>query len=311
MVPNIQKPHVSIVICTYNRADLLRVTLDSLQGLSGIDRAEVLIVDNNSTDHTRSVVEAYMKRNTGNMEASYYFEPSQGLSAARNKGIQAANGDIIAFLDDDAIPCSEWISTIVATFDSRQDVYALGGIIHPNFESSRPDWLIKSLELPYTIVDMGSTVREYPPKLHPYGANMAIRRSFFENHSFPTNLGRKGSLLLSGEESWVFDKMKKEGKSILYHPGMAVVHFIPASRLTRDWIQQRYYYQGISNVCMLNGFGSKVILLGTLVGKVLYIIVDSLFARSEGRKLLVKCRLKSIRGTLDMLRRRGNMPLAR
>lgn len=311
MVPNNQQPHVSIVICTYNRADLLRVTLDSLQGLSSLDRAEVIIVDNNSTDHTRSVAESYMKRNTGNVEVGYYFEPSQGLSAARNKGIQVANGPIIAFLDDDAIPCSEWISTIIAVFESRQDVYALGGIIRPNFESDRPDWLIKSLELPYTIVDMGSAVREYPPKRHPYGANMAIRCSFFENHSFPTNLGRKGSMLLSGEESWIFDKMKKEGKTILYHPGMAVVHFIPASRLTREWIQQRYYYQGISNASMHSGFGSKVSLLGTLAGKMLYIIAASLFARSEGSRLLIKCRLESIRGTLDMLRRRGNTPLVR
>ncbi|NHN29938.1 glycosyltransferase [Paenibacillus agricola] len=311
MVPNNQQPHVSIVICTYNRADLLRVTLDSLQRLSSIDRVEVIIVDNNSTDHTRSVTEAYMKRNKGQVDAGYYFERSQGLSAARNKGIQVATGTIIAFLDDDAIPCSEWISTIIATFDSRQDLYAMGGMIRPNFESSRPDWLVKSLERPYTIVDMGSTVKEYPSKLHPYGANMAIRRSFFDNHAFPTELGRKGNLLLSGEESWLFAKMRKAGKTILYHPGMAVDHFIPSSRLTREWIQQRYYYQGISNACMRNGIGGKLSLVGTLAGKMLYISVAFLFARSEGSRLLVKCRLLSIRGTLDMLRRRENMPLTR
>ncbi|MCR8635915.1 glycosyltransferase [Paenibacillus radicis (ex Xue et al. 2023)] len=310
MMPNIQKPYISIVICTYNRADLLLATLDSLQGLSGIDKAEVIIVDNNSNDHTRSVAQAYIRRNTS-VKARYFFEPSQGLSTARNTGIQAAEGTIIAFLDDDAIPCPEWISTIAASFDSRQDVYAMGGIIRPNFESSRPDWLIKSFELPYTIVDMGSRVMEYPARLHPCGANMAIRRSFFENHSFPTNLGRKGNSLLSGEEQWIFDRMRKEGKSILYHPEMAVVHFIPASRLTRQWIQQRYYYQGVSNACIGNGIGGKVSLLGMLAGKMLYVIIASLFARSEGSRLLVKCRLESILGSLDMLRRRGNMPLAR
>lgn len=305
-----EKPRVSIIICTYNRADLLRITLESLSSLQDIEKAEVLIVDNNSSDHTRSVADAFIKLNKSKIVAHYCFELMQGLSAARNTGIHAAEGDIIAFLDDDAVPCEEWIITILTTFDSRRDVYAMGGIIYPNFESGRPAWLIKALELPYTIVDNGRAVKEYPPNLHPFGANMAIRKSFLENHLFPTHLGRKGTMLLSGEESWLFNQMKKEGKTILYHPHMSVVHFIPDSRLTREWIQERYYYQGITNGAECKGIRNKLRLLSMIAARVLYIVIDSLFARSEGRKLLNKCRLESIRGTLDMMRCHGNMPIA-
>ncbi|MNI07859.1 putative glycosyltransferase EpsH [compost metagenome] len=311
MVMNQEEPKVSILICTYNRAELLQITLDSLPGLQGIEQAEVIVVDNNSTDHSRSVTAAYKQRNLGKIEVRYCFEPRQGLSVARNTGIQAARGDIIAFLDDDAIPSPEWMNTIITTFDSQREVIAMGGKIRPNFETARPDWLIESLELPYTIVDLGQKVREYPAHMHPYGANMAIRRSFFHHHMFPDHLGRKGELLLSGEETWIFDKMKSEGKMIVYHPDMSVLHYIPASRLTQDWIQQRYYYQGISNGFMRKGLSSKILLLGTLAAKFAYVMVDSIFARSEGRKLLMKCRMESIRGTMDMIRKRGPIPLIR
>ncbi|WP_261807788.1 glycosyltransferase [Paenibacillus sp. N3.4] len=305
------KPRISIVICTYNRAELLRTTLDSIPALKAIEYAEVLIVDNNSTDLTRRVSQSFIGSQPSPISARYLFEQTQGLSAARNRGITEAQGDIIAFLDDDAIPCSEWITTILTTLDSRQDVDAIGGKIHPRFQSSRPDWLITAFELPYTIVDMGDLVKEYPGNRHPFGANMAIRKSFLENHLFPTNLGRIGDLLLSGEESWLFQQMKKQQKTILYHPAMAVVHFIPDSRLTQDWIKKRYYFQGVTNGYMSKGLKSRFVLLGLVAAKLLYIGVASLFARTKGRKLLVTCRKESIRGTVHTLHRRRNRRLTR
>ena len=149
------KPRVSIVICTYNRADLLQITLNSLPALKAIDKAEILIVDNNSTIIRARSHNRLFSVNAGGTDVHYLFEQTQGLSAARNRGIQEAKGDIVAFLDDDAVPCMEWIRTIIDTLDSRQDVYAMGGVIRPRFESERPKWLIEALELPYTIVDMG------------------------------------------------------------------------------------------------------------------------------------------------------------
>ena len=294
-------PKVSIIICTYNRAGLLSKTLQSLVPLENLDLAEIIVVDNRSTDHTETVVKDFIDKYVDDIDARYIPEPVQGLSAARNTGILASKAQLIAFLDDDAIPCKTWISTIVSTFAERPEVMAMGGKIAPIFESKRPEWLIKPFELPYTIVDLGNKVREYPGRLHPCGANMAMRKIVFDLSLFPLELGRKGDSLLSGEEAWLFGEIQKKGHTILYHPVMAVDHFVPASRLTESWIMKRYYSQGISNAMKRDGVKDNVLLLGKTAAKIVYVLVDSLLSRSQGRKLLNKCRLESIRGTLNMV----------
>ncbi|MDF2925320.1 MAG: glycosyl transferase family protein [Paenibacillaceae bacterium] len=295
-----ESPSLSIIICTYNRADLLLLTLEAVAVLPGIEDTEVLVIDNNSRDHTEEMTRKFILDHE-HMKLRYVFESRQGLSAARNSGIRHAQADLVAFLDDDAIPERDWILTITDTFRRVPDVQAMGGVIRPRFETRRPDWLIKPFELPYTIVDLGSRVMEYPGQLHPCGANMAFRKSVFASLSFPLELGRVGSALISGEETWLFNALKKKGSRILYHPAMAVEHFIPASRLTPDWIAKRYYYQGLSNGMNGSGAAAKLRILTLVAAKTIFNAGDSLFARSEGRRLLVSCRWKSLRGTKDAL----------
>ncbi|WP_244169847.1 MULTISPECIES: glycosyltransferase [Paenibacillus] len=294
-------PKISIIICTYNRAALLLKTLQSLLPLENLDQAEVILVDNSSKDDTAAVVKRFMDTEGTDMDIRYILEPVQGLSAARNTGILASKSPLIAFLDDDAIPCRNWITTIVDTFDQKPEVMAMGGKIAPIFESKRPDWLIKPFELPYTIVDLGNRIKEYPKRLHPCGANMAMRKVAFDISLFPLELGRKGDSLLSGEETWLFNQIESQGHSILYHPQMAVDHFVPANRLTEDWIMKRYYSQGISNAMKSAGVKDNLLLLGKTAAKIIYVMADSILSRSQGRKLLNKCRLESIRGTLHMI----------
>ncbi|MBT2288383.1 glycosyltransferase family 2 protein [Paenibacillus albidus] len=294
-------PKISIIVCTYNRSQLLVKTLQSLLPLENLELAEVIVVDNRSKDDTAPRVKEFIAAYGNEMDIRYLLEPVQGLSAARNTGILASKAGLIAFLDDDAIPCRNWITTIVSTFEEKPEVMAMGGKIAPIFESKRPDWLIKPFELPYTIVDLGDRIKEYPSKLHPCGANMAMRKAVFDISLFPLELGRKGDSLLSGEETWLFGQIQRQGHSILYHPQMAVDHFVPANRLTEDWIMKRYYSQGISNAMKSEGFKGRLILIGTTGAKIVYIMADSVLSRSQGRKLLNKCRLESIRGTLHMI----------
>lgn len=301
MLHNGDVPKISIIICTYNRSALLVKTLQSLLLLDNLHQAEVIVVDNQSTDDTAFAIKSFIETQGADMDIRYLLEPVQGLSAARNTGILASKSQLIAFLDDDAIPCRTWITTIVNSFAEHPEVMAMGGKIAPIFESKRPEWLIKPFELPYTIVDLGNRVREYPKRLHPCGANMAMRKLVFDISLFPLDLGRKGDSLLSGEETWLFDQIQRQGHSILYHPEMAVDHFVPAGRLTEDWIMKRYYSQGISNAMKSEGMKDNLLLLGKTAAKVVYIMADSVTARSQGRKLLNRCRLESIRGTLHML----------
>jgi glycosyltransferase involved in cell wall biosynthesis len=301
MLSDGKEPQLSIIICTHNRADLLQKTLDSLLHLLDIELVEIIIVNNHSHDHTEAVIEHYLLHNEDKLAIYSLYESTLGLSAARNAGIRAASSALVAFLDDDAIPAKLWIRTILNTFNQNPQVMAMGGRITPRFETSRPHWLIKPFELPLTIVDLGDDIREYPAKLHPYGANMAMRKIVLESKLFPLELGRKGNVLLSGEESWIFRNLSKEGKLILYHPLMSVEHFIPADRLTREWMTQRYYYQGISNGYAHQGRMDKLKLVGLLSAKMIYILINTLLARSEGSKLLIRCRLESIRGSLTTL----------
>jgi glycosyltransferase involved in cell wall biosynthesis len=308
--PNFPHPELSVIICTYNRAELLNKTLVSLLSLQELDRAEIIVVDNRSSDHTAEVVHRFIAAHGEFVNVTYYFEAEQGLSAARNAGIRLAAADIIAFLDDDAIPSPSWIRTIISAFERNPDMSAMGGPIAPIFESERPEWLTGPLELPYTIVNLGTEEREYPRSLNPFGANMAMRREALKGNLFPLHLGRKGNLLLSGEESWVFMQIRGKGGLVKYHPDMAVDHFVPASRLTKEWVMNRYYCQGMSYAVQCTGLKERIVLIGKTAAKLLYIAVSSVNARSAGSKMLIRCRLESIRGTMDTVRNRKSQSAA-
>lgn len=301
-------PNISIIICTFSRADLLRRTLISLEKLLDIGQAEVIVIDNNSLDDTAEVVRSCIDVLKAHVNIRYVFEPRQGLSIARNTGIEEASAPIIAFLDDDALPFISWLSHIRNAFQRYPHAAAVGGVIIPDFATDRPDWLVPSLELPYTIVNLGERERTYPRKLYPFGANMAFRLEALQDIRFPEDLGRKGSSLLSGEETWIFRQLRKKGLDLIYIPGMTVRHYIPQERLTKEWIKRRYYYQGVSAVMGSNHVLSRLRIVSIIGLKLIYIAIHSRIMKSSEQGLLVECRKESIRGSLDTLRLKGVEP---
>src|SRR5262249_44902501 len=113
---------VSVNVCTYNRHELLREALESIvsnQIGEGV-RYEVVVVDNNSTDQTRHVVQSFIER--GNSHVRYLFEGRQGLSYARNLAIATARSNILAFTDDDVQVSADWVATIKRSLDSHPEV---------------------------------------------------------------------------------------------------------------------------------------------------------------------------------------------
>jgi glycosyltransferase involved in cell wall biosynthesis len=304
----IKNPDISIIICTFSRADLLRRTLMSLEKLLDIGQAEVVIIDNNSLDDTAEIVLECIDKLKEHVNLRYVYEPRQGLSVARNTGINEAIAPIIAFLDDDALPFISWLPSIRNAFLGNPDAAAIGGAIMPDFATVRPDWLVQSLELPYTIVNLGTQERVYPRKLYPFGANMAFRREVLQDVRFPENLGRKGASLLSGEEEWIFKQLRKKGLNIYYIPGMTVRHHISEERLTKEWIKRRYYYQGVSMAMESRHVLSKLRIVSFIGLKIIYITIHSRFAKAPGQSLLHECRKESIRGSIETLRLKGVEP---
>lgn len=288
-------PEVSIVVCTYNRAALLKKTLSSFVDVETGFPVELIIVDNNSTDGTSDIVHSCIPGLSDKYSVSYVFEPVQGIAAARNSGVAASTGDIVAFIDDDAIPCREWLVSIRDFFKNDSAADALGGPIEPVFETPKPEWLDADLESYYSILDLGTQIRPFPNKGFPFGASMALRRSAFTDKSFPEHLGRKGNILLSHEETAVFKGLLAKGRQIFYHPGMHVRHFIPKERLTEEWILERLFYEGVSNALTQPSATAKLTLFAKacLRTLALYLSRPTPSLRSE---LVFRLRSKNLAG---------------
>src|SRR5436305_9585840 len=145
---------VSIVISTYNRCELLAGALRALLSQTPADIAyEILVVDNNSTDRTRPLIQGMANKNVGRIK--YLFEAKQGLSYGRNAGIAAAEAPIIAFTDDDVRVAADWVWHIKAGFEESPDIDFLGGRGVPRWPAEAPPLLTMSNWSHLALMDYG------------------------------------------------------------------------------------------------------------------------------------------------------------
>lgn len=239
---------LSLVIATYNRAEQLMVTLGSV-AMQSADPAmwECIVVDNNSSDNTRQRVEAFQREHCA-LNIRYCFEKNQGLSHARNAGIAASRGDIVAFIDDDERIVEDFITAYIDLFDQHPDAMAAGGEIIAEYPTGRPRWMSHYTERPIANpMSFGDKVRLFPAGRIPGGGNMAMRRKLFTVVGvFNTSLGRTGKRLLGGEESELFERIAKQEYRVYYAPHAVMYHIIPAEKLTRDYFTRLSRNTGIS-----------------------------------------------------------------
>jgi len=228
---------ISVILCTYNRCPVLATALASVatSQMPPSVEWEVLVVDNNSRDQTPEVVEEFCSRYPGRFR--YLFEPRQGLSNARNAGIRAARGEIIAFTDDDVTVEPTWLQNLTANLCNGEWSCA-GGRILPPASFSPPRWLPTNgrfdLRGALVIFDPG----DEPGKLDrtPFGANMAFRKAMFEKYGFfRTDLGRCGKGLIGNEEFEFCRRLVTGGENLRYEPSAVVYHPVPPERLTKRY----------------------------------------------------------------------------
>lgn len=244
--------HASIIVCTYNRAESVRDTLAALRALKFAPErsCEVIVVDNNSKDHTRAVVKE-MQQTWPRLR--YEFEGAQGLSHARNHGIACAKGDVILFTDDDVLPEPEWLETTLAGF-AKYGADACGGYIAPIWESPPPPWLTARfygfLAVRTDRTDDYPITAETPP---PFGANMAFRKRIFEQVGlFDTSRGRKGAVLASGEDGEMFERILAAGMKVMFLGGSRVHHKVESFRTTKRYFR-RWRIQTSRNLVLSKG----------------------------------------------------------
>jgi glycosyltransferase involved in cell wall biosynthesis len=242
-VERLMTMHVSVVVGTYNRAHLLKGTLEALasQEVPGSLKWEIVVVDNNSRDTTAQVVTAFSRTTT--TPVRYAFEPRQGLSHARNRGIKEARGSIIAFTDDDVLPAPDWIAQVAAAID-RWNAHGVGGRILPRWETSPPRWLTDNRHLLNRLAIMDfetSRLLELPLEARPqvWGANMAFRRELFERvGAFDPRRGIVGTKLFRGEETDLIDRALEHGLKIAYDAAPTVFHRIGPDRMRKAYFRK-------------------------------------------------------------------------
>lgn len=237
---------ISVVLATYNRAASLHATLASFSALVFPDdlKWELLVVDNNSTDSTREVVENFAAKVA--VPVRYIFEKKQGRSAALNAGIASAKGNVVAFTDDDVLLDRHWLSNLKKTFDDSPDCSAVAGKVVAQWNHRRPDWLEMEGQLAVVHFDFGDELKEI--KVPPLGANSAFRREVFRQYGlFRLDLGVNGSKhTITCDDTEFGERLIRGGSKILYCPTAIIFHPVDPARTTKKYLLSWYYYNGVS-----------------------------------------------------------------
>lgn len=234
--------NISVIVCTYNRCRTLATALESLaaQEMPASVEWEVVVVDNNSRDQTREVVEALCLREPQRFR--YVFESKQGLSNARNRGITEARGAVLAFTDDDVTLDSKWLRSLTAPF-SDDSWMGAGGRVRPERAFEPPDWLSTSNRYalaPLAMFDLGDQAGELGEP--PFGANMAFRREMFDKYGvFRADLGRCGDSMLSNEDTEFGGRLLVGKERLRYEPSAVVFHPVPENRVKKQYFLRWWF----------------------------------------------------------------------
>lgn len=229
-------PEISIVVCTYNRAALLKGALESLVAQDASPALfEVIVVDNNSTDETQSVTASFNGIDSIN-------EAEQGLSAARNAGFRRARGHYVAYLDDDSRADPSWVTRAVKIISEQKPDY-FGGPIYPFYTNEKPEWFKDDYETRVHHTETGPL----PETCYISGSNMVFRRSILERlNGFLTTLGMRGRVTDYGEEVNLIVRARKAGYENGYYDHQLLIrHHVPPEKMKIGFLFRYHFRCGL------------------------------------------------------------------
>lgn len=237
---NKQDPKISVIVPTYNRVSYLKVTLDSvINNEVSPHLFELIVVDNNSNDSTGEYMAKFSEQHR-NYQIKYVVEKNQGASYARNRGIQEAKTSLLVFIDDDEITDINLIHEWITFFERYPAAIGGGGRIEVKFEDSKPEWMSHFLMPLLGEHNVSSEIKKYPRSQFPFAGNMAYQKEVFDTYGLlKTDLGRKGSELLAGEEKEFYMRVRKHADQIYHVPSAKVYHRVWAHRMTKKFIRDQ------------------------------------------------------------------------
>ncbi|MDR7334833.1 glycosyltransferase involved in cell wall biosynthesis [Kinneretia asaccharophila] len=234
---------------------MLAETLVSLHAhllkLNALLQVQLVLIDNNSPDRTPDVMAEWQMRFP---VCVHRRETQQGLSYARNAGLDAATGDVVVFLDDDVELHDDWLPTLLHPFTDTK-VAAVGGKVLAFGSNELPDWLPREYGYLVSVFDPFDSPRETDKVM---GANFALRSSIVRQvGTFDPALGRKGNKLLGGEEVDLFNRIRRVGGIVWYTPHSVVFHKI-ANKLRKEYIVDYAYWLGVSEAHLEKRLGQRL-----------------------------------------------------
>ncbi len=259
--------HISIIIPTHNRAELLSQTLESISQLEipfG-KTVELLIIANACTDQSEAVCQAAGK----NMPFPWrcVAEPQAGASHARNRALAEARGEILAFLDDDVWVEQQWLMGLMEVFETHPADVVAGKVTLWWQAVEKPPWLTHRSEHLLSSVDYGQEVRELFTGGEAISANLAIRRCVLKDvSSFRTDLDRQGRTVLAGGDTYFITQALKTGHRMFYAPRAAIRHWVTPERVTLPYLSRAAYANGLARIQMTDHLSAT---------KALHLIVEN------------------------------------
>lgn len=234
-------PHLSVVICTYNRDRFIRAAVESLMHQDQEANAfEVIVVDNRSTDQTATIVSALMREHP-NFSLRYVYEENKGLSHARNRGIREARSPVITYMDDDAEARPDFVRALIVFFQQHPEAVGAGGKVLPKYpDGGEPAWMSRYLYGFVAGQDHGDQQRLYTGKMkYPAGCNMSYRKEILEKAG-----GFNTQLQFRSDDKDIHFRIKPLSAAVWYVPTAIVDHNIDGERLQPASFRKLYLKTG-------------------------------------------------------------------
>jgi GT2 family glycosyltransferase len=250
-----RRPVVSVVVCAYTqrRWDDLAAAISSARAQP--EAPEVIVVIDHESELLRRVEERWSETGVKVVPNRY----RQGLSGARNTGLEAAEDGLVAFLDDDAVAADDWLRLLVECF-VNDDIVGAGGSAVPNWPSGRPSSTLP----PELLWVVGCTYRGQPRERsevrNVIGCSMIFRRSaLLAIGGFNVDTGRVGQVPLGGEETEACIRLRRlyPNSRVIFEPRSVVHHRVTPDRLTWRYLRRRSFFEGVSKAALSKDLGPQ------------------------------------------------------
>ena len=236
----------SVIIPTFNRAATCAVAVKSVLAQRANMAYEVIVVDNNSADDTRERIQRLCAQAPDKLR--YLCEVMPGASAARNAGVAAARGDIVAFMDDDAVADPEWLNALAETYHTHPDAWCVGGKIVLALPEPLPRWFERASSVLMSHLghlDLGDGVLALPYPHDVFGGNFSVRRDVLDRVGlFDAAFGPADRSRIEAEESELCWRIQAAGGAVYYCGYAIVTHLIPTDRVTKRYMRGRAVWSG-------------------------------------------------------------------